>query len=98
MVLGTTLCALNDNTLVQFIYARALSLNAGDPDAMYHLGFVYLQQSKTEDAAALFVQVVSAHPDYANAQYELGKILLDRGQNDDAIAHLEAAARLRPET
>jgi Flp pilus assembly protein TadD len=42
--------------------------------------------------------VVAAHPDYANAQYELGKILLDRGQTDDAITHLEAAARLRPET
>jgi len=75
-----------------------LSLNPGDPDATYHLGFVYLQQSKIEDAAALFLEVINAYPDYANAQYQFGKIQLDRGQAAQALMHLEAAARLRPQT
>jgi predicted Zn-dependent protease len=57
-----------------------------------------MQQSKTDDAVTLFRQVIAAHPDYANAQYELGKILLDRGQASDAVTHLEAAARLEPQT
>jgi predicted Zn-dependent protease len=57
-----------------------------------------MQESKTDDAAALFRRVVATHPDYANAQYQLGKILLDRGQTSDAIRFLEAAARLEPQT
>jgi Flp pilus assembly protein TadD len=47
---------------------------------------------------ALFVAVIGTYPDYANAQYQLGKIQLDRGQAADAVMHLEAAARLRPQT
>jgi tetratricopeptide (TPR) repeat protein len=74
-----------------------LAISPGDPDATYHLGFVDLQESKTDDAAKLFEQVIAAHPDYANAQYELGKILLDRGQLQEAVPHLEAAARLSPD-
>jgi Flp pilus assembly protein TadD len=57
-----------------------------------------LQQSKIEDAAALFLEVINAYPDYANAQYQFGKIQLDRGQAAQALMHLEAAARLRPQT
>ena len=73
------------------------ALTSGDPDTLYELGFVDLQESKVDDAAKLFAQVVSAHPDYANAQYELGKILLDRGQLKDAVPHLESAAKLIPD-
>jgi TolA-binding protein len=53
----------------------------GDPDAQYHLGFVDMQQSKIDEAAALFRQVIAAHPHYFNAQYQLGKILLDRDRH-----------------
>jgi tetratricopeptide (TPR) repeat protein len=72
-------------------------IRPGDPDATYHLGFVDLQEAKTDDAVKLFEQVIAAQPGYANAQYELGKILLDRGQLQEAVPHLEAAARLSPE-
>ena len=73
------------------------ALNPGDPDTLYQLGFVDLQESKIDDAAKLFGEVVTAHPEYANAQYELGKILLDRGQLKDAVPHLEMAAKLIPD-
>jgi tetratricopeptide (TPR) repeat protein len=79
-------------------FQAELSLNPGDPDATYHLGFVDLQLSKNDEAAALFLKVIAANPDYANAQYLLGKIQLDRNQASDAVAHLEAAARLMPQT
>lgn len=79
-------------------FQAELRLAPADPDAAYHLGFVYLQQSKTDEALALFLGVIAAHPGYANAQYEAGKILLGRDRIEDAIMHLEAAARLRPQT
>jgi tetratricopeptide (TPR) repeat protein len=79
-------------------FQAELNLSPGDPDATYHLGFVDLQQSKNDEAAALFLKVIDAHPDYANAQYQLGKIQLDRDQAADSIVHLEAAARLMPQT
>jgi tetratricopeptide (TPR) repeat protein len=75
-----------------------LTLNPGNSDATYHLGYVYLQESKIDDAAALFLKVINNEPDYANAQYQYGKIELDRGQDEEAVAHLEAAARLMPQT
>ena len=78
-------------------FQAELSLDANDQIAQYHLGFVYLQESRIDDALRLFQQVVAAYPDYPNAQYELGKILLDRGQLEDALGHLEVAARLSPD-
>jgi tetratricopeptide (TPR) repeat protein len=79
-------------------FSAELSLVPADPDAKFNLGFVYLQQSKTDDAAELFRQILVLHPEHAKSQYELGKILLDRGQVKEAIDHLEAAARLSPQT
>jgi tetratricopeptide (TPR) repeat protein len=78
-------------------FQAELGLDSYDHIAQYHLGFVYLQESRIDDALKLFQQVVAAHPDYPNAQYELGKILLDRGQLEDALGHLEVAARLSPQ-
>jgi tetratricopeptide (TPR) repeat protein len=78
-------------------FQSELAIVPSDPDAMYGLGFVDLQQSKVDDAARLFEQVVAAHPTHANSQYQIGKILLDRGQVPDAIEHLEVAARLNPQ-
>jgi tetratricopeptide (TPR) repeat protein len=59
---------------------------------------VYLQQSKVDEAAGIFEQVLALHPDHANSQYQIGKILLDRGQVTAAIEHLEVATRLSPKT
>jgi tetratricopeptide (TPR) repeat protein len=78
-------------------FQAELRLAPGDPDATYHLGFVYVRELEPDDALALFLEVIAAHPNYANAQYEAGKILLDRGQMEQATVHLEAAARLRPQ-
>ena len=79
-------------------FEAELSLSPRNPDAEYHLGFVDLQQAKTDEALKLFLTVIADHPDYANAQYQAGKVLMDRGKLADAVGHLEAAARLSPET
>ena len=78
-------------------FAAELALVPTDPDSKFSLGFVDLQQSKTDEAAELFRQILVLHPDHAKTQYELGKMLLDRGQVKEAIEHLEAAARLSPQ-
>ncbi len=78
-------------------FQEELKLTPGDLDSKYHLAFVDQQQSKIDDALALYLKVIAANPDYANAQYETGKILEDRGQYSDSVGHLEAAARLTPE-
>lgn len=77
-------------------FSAELALVPTDPDAKFNLGFVDLQQSKTDAAAELFHQILVLHPDHAKTQYELGKMLLDRGEVKEAIEHLEAAARLTP--
>jgi tetratricopeptide (TPR) repeat protein len=79
-------------------FQAELALVPSDADAKYNLGFVYLQQAKTDEAAALFREVVTARPDHANAQYQMGKILMDRGELKEAVEHLETAARLSPQT
>lgn len=79
-------------------FRAELDLAPDDPDALYHLGFVYLQQTRIDDAIVLFQRVVASHPEYSNAQYQIGKIRLDRGHVADAILYLESAARLSPQT
>ncbi len=79
-------------------FQAELKLEPTDPDALYNLGFVYLQLSRVDDAAALFQQVLSTQPNHPNANYELGKILLDRGQLKEAVDHLETATRLSPQS
>jgi tetratricopeptide (TPR) repeat protein len=61
-------------------FQSELALIPSDADAKYNLGFVYLQQSKTDDAAALFEQVVAARPDHATLRIKRGKIMMDRGE------------------
>ncbi|HKF49951.1 MAG TPA: tetratricopeptide repeat protein [Terracidiphilus sp.] len=78
-------------------FEAELSLNPGDTEAMYHLGFVDQQQSRTDDALALYLKVIATNPQYANAQYEAGKIYFDRGQYPVAAQHLESAAKLTPD-
>jgi tetratricopeptide (TPR) repeat protein len=68
-----------------------------EPDALYHLGFVDQQQSRIDEALALYLKVIAANPDYVNAQYEAGKILMDRGDFANAAVHLQAAASLSPD-
>jgi tetratricopeptide (TPR) repeat protein len=77
-------------------FQAELALVSDDAEAKYNIGFVYLQQSKVEEAARLFTEVIAAHPDHANAQYQMGKILLDRGDLKGAVEHLEIATRLSP--
>ena len=79
-------------------FKAELAVRPSDAEAKYDLGFVYLQQSRSDAAMVLFQQVVSDHPEHANAQYQLGKLLLDKGQIKEGTAHLEIAARLSPQT
>ena len=79
-------------------FRAELALRPNDAEAKYDLAFVYLQQSRTDEAMVLFQQVVSDHPEHANAQYQLGKLLLDKGQIKEGTAHLEIAAQLSPQT
>jgi tetratricopeptide (TPR) repeat protein len=78
-------------------FEAELNVVPDEPDALYHLGFVDQQESKIDEALALYLKVIAANPDYANAQYEAGKILLDRGDFANAAAHLQAAANLSPD-
>ena len=79
-------------------FQAELALHPSDVDAKFNLGFVYLQLSRSADAEKLFQEVIEAQPEQANAQYEYGKILMDHGDVHGAIAHLEVAARLKPNT
>jgi tetratricopeptide (TPR) repeat protein len=78
-------------------FEAELSTVPDEPDALYHLGFVDQQQSRIDEALALYLKVIAANPDYVNAQYEAGKILLDRGDFANAAAHLQVAAGLSPD-
>jgi tetratricopeptide (TPR) repeat protein len=78
-------------------FQAEVHLNPNYLDAVYHLGFVEQEQSRTGEALVLYLKVIAANPQYADAQYEAGKIYFDRGQYPDAAQRLEAAARLAPE-
>ena len=55
------------------------------------------QQGQLEAAAALYGEIVAAHPDSADAHYRRANVLKDQGSLDAAVAGYDQAIALKPD-
>ena len=78
-------------------FQAELTLTPGDPDAMYGLGFVDLQQSKADDAAHLFEQVIAALSQPRQLPISDRQNSPRPRTNPGRHHHLEVATRLNPQ-
>jgi tetratricopeptide (TPR) repeat protein len=67
------------------------------PPSHYHLGVVYANLGRDEDAIEQFLQVIALRPSYAEAHNNLGVLSGKLGRYDDAIRHSRRALELEPD-
>jgi len=78
------------------LYGEVLRTNPNNFDALYSLGFVYLQSGRFLDAERLLAQATHVNPRSADAQFTRGCILQQLNRNTEAIVCFDRAASLRP--
>ena len=77
-------------------YQDALRVNPSDVDALFGLGWAYMQQDRTRDAAGVFSQLVAADSLNADSQYLYGVALSKEQRKNEAMAAFQQALLLAP--
>lgn len=77
-------------------YRRALAVDAENPDALYLLGTVKLQQRQPAEALPLLERSVRRRGKNPHARAALGTALLESGRPDEAIREFRRALDLEP--
>ncbi len=78
------------------LIARAIAVNAGDPDAHFNLGAAYLALGRADRAVTSFDRAVTLKPDWPLGLTKLGNALLALSRLDDAIDCYEGALTRDP--
>lgn len=76
-----------------------LALKGDDARALYNLGFVRVEQGRTNEALELFRKSLAVAPDYAPPRQSVGMLLVKLGRTDEARAEFEriVAGKAGPE-
>jgi tetratricopeptide (TPR) repeat protein len=74
----------------------SLRLNPRNPQALSHLGDVYLQQGRLDDALDRQRAALGLDPMLAQAHYGLARVYEERGDQASARTHFERYLRLEP--
>jgi tetratricopeptide (TPR) repeat protein len=78
-------------------FLKAQRLNPSDASSRYYLGQIHLLKGETDQAIALFRQLVEKQgAPVADEHYQLGLAYLKKGRAEDAIHWLSKAAELHP--
>ncbi len=64
---------------------------------LFTQGVAYHQQGKLDEAAALYRQLLSKHPQHAEGWYHLGGVAYQKGQWQETIEHIQKALELQPD-
>ncbi len=73
---------------------RALSLQPGDPNALFHLGRLDLMAGDADRATERFRQVLARQPDHQGALFSLGSALIRQGKEREGKKVLEHHRRI----
>ena len=73
-------------------------LAPSEPEAVYDIGTILLQDQNFAAAAARFEAALKIRPDWAEAHNNLGIALASQGRIAEALTHFERAVELKPVT
>jgi Flp pilus assembly protein TadD len=76
---------------------RAIELAPSQPDAVYDLGTVLLEDQDFGRAASRFQAALKIRPEWPEAHNNLGIALASQGRIADALTHFERAVQLKPD-
>jgi Flp pilus assembly protein TadD len=78
-------------------FERAIELAPADPEAIFDLGTVHLEDQSFAFAAARFQSALTIRPDWPEAHNNLGIALASLGRIAEALTHFERALQLKPD-
>lgn len=78
------------------LFEKAVTLEPGDANTHFNLGFVYDKLNRCEEAIAAFMQAVARNPALDRAWYGLGLAYATLGRHADAADAFGKAAELQP--
>ena len=76
---------------------RAVALAPSEPEAVYDLGTVLLEDQNFAGAAARFEAALQIRPEWPEAHNNLGIALASQGRLAEALTHFERAVQLKPD-
>jgi tetratricopeptide (TPR) repeat protein len=77
-------------------YARAIAINASDPNAYIGRGDAQAALGRNESALADFNEAVRLGPGYSRAYSSRGELLVEMGQDEAALADFDRAVQVEP--
>lgn len=78
-------------------YRRALKIDPKHADANFHLGNVFMNLKKPDNAETYFRKALAAKPEYSDVHNNLGIALNQMGKFDAAKSCYEKAVQLKPD-
>ena len=79
------------------LYRQALTAEPNNPDALYRLGGIALQQGKNERAVDLIAQAIAANPNIADYHMNLAIAQSALGRANEAVAAFQRGVALAPD-
>jgi len=79
------------------VWTHALACTSDNAIAHDGLGYVLLQNGKTDEALWHFQKALQISPNFAQAHYNLGIALFKMGSVDEAIVHYQKALQINPD-
>lgn len=76
---------------------RAVAICPNHPRYLNNLGEAYRRQGKLDAAKALYIRLLSEHPEFAEARQNLAVTLISAGAIAEAVLELEKVIALRPD-
>jgi tetratricopeptide (TPR) repeat protein len=84
--------------LAKLVALRGLKLNDSDPEILYGLGLVFLEEKQPEKAWTQLEKAVAARGDYLPARMTLAKLALQNENYSAAETHLRAYLQQEPKS
>jgi tetratricopeptide (TPR) repeat protein len=78
-------------------FRQVLKKHPDQPDALFFLGLLKIDQRNPLDALKLMAKAVKAHPRFAEAHFVSGSILNQLGRPQDAVAAYSRAVAIKPD-
>lgn len=92
--LGRLVHETGDAELAETHYRAALRRRPGDTLASFNLGVALEDQSRFEEAVAMYEQVLTTDPDFADAHFNAAQLCERLGRERQALEHLRSYRKL----
>ena len=93
---GYIAAMLGDTADAEAAYRRILLKDPGDPETVYALSAILIDEQKLDEAATMLSSAYTAHPEFYPLAAQLARVYMLQGADDKAVPLLEAQHAQHP--